>query len=82
MSATPSISKSSFNQNLKEAIKTFVTLAVLIFFLISSFYVLAIIFPVHAQMETEDWGLRPFIFGYFVAIPFMFILSLYPFGKK
>lgn len=82
MSSTPTISKTTFRENLKEAVKTFITLAILIFFLITSFYVLAIIFPAHAQLETEYWGLRPFAFGFLIAIPFMFILSLYPFGKK
>ena len=82
MSSPASPAQSTFHDNLKEAIKTFVTLAILIFFLIASFYILALIFPDHAPLEPELWGLRPFIFAYFIAIPFMFILSLYPFGKK
>ena len=82
MSSSANNSKNNFHDNLREAIKTFLTLAVLIFFLVGSFYVLAVLFPDNAHLENEYWGLRPFVFGYFVAIPFMFILSLYPFGKK
>lgn len=82
MSLSSNSVKTNFHDNLKEAVKTFVTLAVLIFFLITSFYILALLFPDHATLETQLWGLRPFIFGYIVAIPFMFILSLYPFGTN
>lgn len=77
-----STTNNNFKDNLHEAIKTFLTLAVLIFLLVSSFYVLAKLFPINAQLEPDYWGLRPFVFGYIVAIPFMTILSLYPFGKK
>lgn len=76
-----STSNSTFKENLHEAVKTFLTLAVLIFLLISSFYILALIFPGHVTLEKQYWGLRPFIFGYGVAIPFMLILSAYPFGS-
>jgi hypothetical protein len=74
---TANNSENTFKNNLREAIKTFATLAILIFFLILSFYVLAIIFPENVTYDNEA-----FIFGYIMAIPFMFGLSLYPFGKK
>lgn len=81
MSTNNHISKRSFNENLKEALKTFITLAILIFLLIFCFYALTIIFPSsgnsHVTMEPGA-----FLFGYIMAIPFMIGLSLYPFGKK
>lgn len=77
MNNTANNSENTFKNNLREAIKTFATLAILIFFLILSFYVLAIIFPENVTYDNEA-----FIFGYIMAIPFMFGLSLYPFGKK
>ena len=67
---------------LNEAIKTFVTLAVLIFLLISCFCVLVLIFPYQNDGSKVVWNPDGFIFGYIMAIPFMFGLSLYPFGKK
>ena len=70
-------SNNTFQKNLREAIKTFLTLVCLIFCLVLSFYLLTIIFPTNVTMEPSA-----FVFGYIVAIPFMIVLSLYPFGKK
>ena len=78
MSTNTETSNNNFKKNLREAIKTFVTMAILIFFLVMSFVILAILFPgPNVVMEPSA-----FVFGYIVAIPFMFTLSLYPFGKK
>lgn len=78
MSTNNDTTQSDFNKNLREAIKTFITMAVLIFILVLSFYVLAIVFPgPNVIMEPSA-----FVFGYIIAIPFMFVISLYPFGKK
>ena len=67
---------SQFKENLKEAIKTFITQVVFIFFLFLMFYVLSVLFPEHVQYEIEA-----FYFAYIMAIPFMGVISLYPFAK-
>lgn len=63
-----------FKEKLKESIKTFLTMVILIFVIVFGFMTLAIIFPAKYEVEA-------FVFAYIVAIPFMFMMSLYPFAK-
>lgn len=67
---------SEFKRNLKEAIKTFFSQVIFIFFLFLMFWVLTIVFPENVTYEIEA-----FFFAYIMAVPFMAMISLYPFAK-